>query len=375
MAGAVPGDRVDLSATPPVVEPVSKHRTTPPCPLFARCGGCSVQHISDRLYAAWKSDLVATRMAAAGLDASLAPMRRSPLASRRRATFTALRSGGRTLIGFKARRSHNVVDVRDCPALAPELNDALGAIRAFGEAAAQDGEGRLTATLCANGIDVAITRPPAKKRRREPPLDLTDERLVRVSMDGEPLIVRDPPQVAFGGATVTPPPGSFLQATREGERALIELVTAATEGTRHLADLYCGVGTFALPLARFADVLAVETDPHALSALRSARRPAGMRTIATLRRDLLRDPLSPSELKKFDGVVFDPPRAGARPVAQALAESSVPLVVAVSCNPVTLARDCAILTKRGFKITQTTPVDQFVATSHIEVVTVLRRDA
>lgn len=380
-----PGDRVVVGADGVAVEALSPHRAEPPCPLFGRCGGCSVQHLADDLYAEWKAARVARALAAAGVPAPMTALRRSPLASRRRATFTATRRGGRFVFGYHGRRSHEVVDVASCPALAPELNAALPALRALaGETVAARGEARLTATLCDNGVDAALSLPraaPAKRgrgRRRETkpaPLMLASEdpAIVRITADGETLLMREAPAVRFAGSTVTPPPGAFLQATREGEAALMRAVTEAAQGAARVADLFCGIGTFALPLARHASVLAVEGDAAAVAALEAAARPAGAKPLAVQRRNLFAHPLSAKELSGFDAVVFDPPRAGAAAQAHVLAGSDVPTVVAVSCEPATLARDCAILREGGYTITQVTPVDQFVASAHIEAVAVLRR--
>lgn len=380
---AAPGDRVRLAdGAVAGLDPVSPHRAEPPCPLFGRCGGCSVQHLDDATYAAWKSARVAEAFAARSLAAPVAPLVRSPLASRRRATLTAVRSGTRTLVGYRARGSHELVDVPACPALDPRLAAALPALRDLAARAAAP-QARLTATLCANGIDVAITRPAAKgrgsTRRRNRPagppmLDAADPAVLRVTLDGEPLWTREAPVLRFGEALVTPPPAAFLQPTIAGEAALTALVEEGTAGARRIADLFAGIGTFALPLSRRAAVLAVELDGEALTALAAARRPAGLRPVETLRRNLVQHPLAPSELDRFDAVVFDPPRAGARQLAASLAGSRVPQVVAVSCEPSTLARDCALLVAGGYTLTQVTPVDQFVATAHIEAVAFLRRD-
>lgn len=349
------------------------------CPLFGRCGGCSVLDLTDAEYVATKTARLAQAFAARGLAPPMAPLQRSPLASRRRATFTAVREGRTIFVGYAEARSHTIVDVRVCPALAPPLAAALPAIRALAiAAAALSGQARLVATACANGIDIAITRPapPKGKRRkdhREPPLVADDAAILRVTIDGDLAFARETPVVVFDGVSVPLPPGAFLQATAEGEAALTRLVLAATEGAARVADLFAGLGTFAVPLTRRAAVTAVDADGPALDSLEAAMaHTSGRRPLAAVRRNLFHHPLSPAELAPFDAVVFDPPRAGAEAVARSLAASRVPTVVAVSCDPVTLARDAAILAE-SYEITQVTPVDQFVGTLHLEAVATLRR--
>ncbi len=352
------------------------------CPLFGRCGGCSVLDLSEAAYVAAKTARLRDAFAARGLSPPVATLRRSPLPSRRRATFTAVREGRTTRVGYAAARSHTIIDVPECPALAPPLAAALPAIRALAEAAAAPaGTARLTATLCANGIDVAITRPASPRVARAkrgrppppPPLVADDPAILRVTVDGDIAFARETPVVTFDGVAVPLPPGAFLQATLEGEAALTALVVEATAGAARVADLFAGLGTFAVPLTRDAAVTAVDMEGPALDALAAAiARTSGRRPLAVLRRNLFGDPLSPAELAPFDAVVFDPPRAGAEAVARNLAASRVPTVVAVSCDPVTLARDAAILAE-SYEITQATPVDQFVGTLHLEAVTTFRR--
>jgi 23S rRNA (uracil1939-C5)-methyltransferase len=259
----------------------------------------------------------------------------------------------------------------------------LPAIRDIGaDAVATAGRARLVVTLCHNGVDLSVNldRAPAPKgrgRRKSaapPPLMTADERIVRLSVDGETVLQREAPVVRFDGVDVPFPPATFLQASLEGESALQELVLGAAKGAEVALDAFCGLGTFAIPLTRFARVTAVEVDGDALAALSAGHaRASGRKAVASLKRDLMRHPLGPEELRGYDVAVFDPPRAGAEGLARSLAAAAIPRIVAVSCEPVTLARDCAILAEAGYTITQATPVDQFVGTDHIEVVAILER--
>lgn len=382
----VPGDTVilDDQGHLTLLTP-SPERTTPPCDLFGRCGGCSHQHLSDGVYARWMVQRIENAFERHGLTPPIADLARSPLGSRRRVTLTAERVGERILVGYKESRSHKLVDVTHCPAMAPQLAAALPALRALAVDAARSGTGaRLTATLCANGVDAALTTAPpkAKKGRRKhkpaqppPPLAPQSDAIVRISLNGETVLLRDTPAVRFDEVDVPLPPGAFLQATLEGEAALMKAVCEGVGEAKLVADCFSGLGTFAVPLSRKASVRAFDSDGAALTALGDAMRHAkGRKPVTAKRRNLFRDPLAPEELKGVDAVVFDPPRAGAEALARALAGSPVDTIVAVSCEPSTLARDCAILTEGGYKITHVRPVDQFVATAHIEAVAVLRRE-
>lgn len=381
---ALPGDRVAITGEEVTIEPASPARVAPPCPVFGVCGGCRMLHADDELYATWKVGLLREAFAAAGLAPPIAPMARSVLPSRRRITLSAKVERGRVRAGYFARASHDIVDVTACPALEPALDAALPAIREIAIAAAhRAGEARLTATLCDNGIDVALAAAPPPRRTKgkakrrpqhEPPPTLDHPALVRLSRGGEILLARETPVVALGGVPVAFPPGAFIQATRAGEAALVAAVRDATDGAKTILDAFCGLGTFALPLSQGAAVTAVDVDGPAIAALEeAARHLKGRPPLKAQRRDLMRHPMGPAELAPFEAVVFDPPRAGAKGLAEALAASTVPLVVAVSCEPRTLARDCAILVAAGYEISGVRPVDQFVATAHIEAVATLRR--
>lgn len=386
----LPGDSVRLDGETAELVPASPDRVVPPCPVFGTCGGCRMLHAGDALYARWKAGLVEDALRAAGLSPPMTPMVRSPLPSRRRMTLSARATGKTVHAGYFARASHDIIDISACPALEPALDAALPALREIAiRAAHAAGEARLTATLCDNGIDVALAEPPrprkdtgkgrGKDRRRkrrpaEPPPELGPETIIRLSRGGEVLLTREQPVVTLGGVAVPFPPGAFIQATRAGEDALREAVLAGVGTAGKVLDAFCGLGTFALPLAHGAAVTAVDVDGPAIAALEEAVRHAGgLRPFQALRRDLSRHPLGPRELAGYDAVVFDPPRAGARGLAEALAGSDVPTVVAVSCEPRTLARDCAILCKGGYDIVEVRPVDQFVASAHVEAVVSLRR--
>lgn len=376
---ALPGERVRLSESgmPEVVSAVSANRAKPVCRHFGTCGGCIAQHMSDTLYAQWKRDIVVDALRQQRLETDVAALVRIPLGSRRRAVLTAWHAnGGMVSLGYYRRKSHELVDIQECPILAPAIATRLPALRALA-AAMPNGEARLTALATEGGLDTAITQ----SIRRIGPEAIAafgriaeEHRLARITANGETVIERAAPTLSFAGADVVVPPDAFVQAAELAEQAITRLVLQAVGRSKRVADLFCGVGTLALPLARNSQVLALDADQAAVAALAAAAvRTGGLKRIETRRRDLFREPLSAPELKNFDAVAFDPPRAGARAQAERLAKSAVPLVVAVSCDPGTLARDLRILVDGGYSIESVTPIDQFLYSAHVEAVAVLRR--
>lgn len=356
------------------------HRVDAPCAHFGRCGGCQLQHWSLAAQRVWKRDIVFTALARAGLgEAPVLETIGVPVASRRRATFAIEKRRGRVEIGFHARASHAVEMVRRCEVLRADLHAALPALLRV--ASAVEGDWRtlaLSVTACDNGLDLDI-RP--EMRRAEPRgaallalIDrLEESRVVRASWNGAALVEFEKPVVTFGDIKIVPPAGGFLQASAEGEAAVLALIAAQSAGARRVVDLFCGAGAFALPLAKRAAVAAYDGDDAAIAALTAAARHAGARPVKAERRDLFERPLSAQELAGADLVVFDPPRAGARAQAQALATSNAPRIVGVSCNPATFARDAALICGGGYRLVAVTPIDQFVHSPHVELVGVFHR--
>lgn len=358
-------------------------RGTPACRHFGTCGGCSLQHMGDAAYAAWKVDLARGALARVGLaDVAMEPLFRTPPGARRRARFAALKRGQRLWFGFNERMSHRVVDLEECPVLIPVLAALVEPLRALlRDLLPEGGSCDALASALEGGIDLLLIGPKTLDRAARERLVAFDAGgVVRLSWQAddrgspEPIAHRQPVAARFGGVAVTPPPGAFLQASAEGEAALVGAVLDAMGEmggeAKRVADLFAGLGTFAVPLARRAAVHAVEGDAPALAAL---NRAAGALRLTTERRDLFTDPLTAKELARFDAVVFDPPRAGAAAQARALAESKVPLVVGVSCNPATFARDARALADGGYRLERVRPVDQFLWSAHLELVGVFRQ--
>jgi 23S rRNA (uracil1939-C5)-methyltransferase len=354
----------------------SPHRIAPFCRYFAHCGGCAVQTLAADSYARWKRDLVESALRRAGLTNEVLDLADAHGAGRRRANFHARYVRGQTRVGFMQARAHEIVEIDSCPVLAASMDGALPAARAIAEALAASGKPLdILVTATASGLDVdlkgrgTLGEAETKSLVR---IALAHD-LARLSNHGSIVISRRTPMLAMGKAMVAPPPGVFLQATKTGEEALAARVCAHVAGTRYIADLFSGIGTFALQLAEFAKVDAFDLEEDSLQALAKAARAAGLRQVAVSPRDLFRRPLGPLELDRYDAVVFDPPRAGAEQQAFALSASSVPLVVAVSCNAQTFARDAAFLCAGNYEIARVEPVDQFRHTPHVEIVACFRR--
>ncbi|PLX36308.1 MAG: RNA methyltransferase [Hyphomicrobiales bacterium] len=359
-----------------VVSP-SAERADPPCPHFGHCGGCMLQHMSGALYRDWKHQQVAAAFAQRGLDVEIAPLTAAEPGTRRRAVLTARRAGKRIALGYHAAQTHQVVDLKFCPVLMPAIVSALPALREIAAIAAPKRGGlRLTVLATGSGLDVALGDAAKLSRRDEQKLiDIAIKAgFARLSLDDELLVATVEPVLDFDSIAVVPPPGAFVQASADAERAMAKIIDEATVGATRIADLFSGVGTFALRLAKRSAVHAVEGDGAALAALENAtRHVSGLKPVTMERRDLFEVPLAGKELETFDAVVFDPPRAGARAQAEMLAASPVATVVAVSCNPATLARDAKLLVDGGYRIMRMQPVDQFLWSPHIECVAVFSR--
>jgi 23S rRNA (uracil1939-C5)-methyltransferase len=360
------------------IERASAERIAPFCKYFGACGGCAIQHWQPDAYRAWKRQAVVDTLAHTGIGCEVDDLVDGHGAGRRRVTVHARRGDdGGLRVGFAAANSHAIVAIDNCPILDPGLLGALDAARAFAEVlkpVTKPLDIQLTATD--GGIDVDIRGSGPLPAAMIATLSRVAEqhRLARLTRHGELVLMRNQPTIAIGAAQVTLPPGSFLQATVAGEEALAALVSGHCQRAKHIADLFCGVGPFALRLAAKSRISAFDSDAGAVSALqKAATSTSGLKPVKAEARDLFRRPLMTQELRDYDTVVFDPPRQGAQAQARQLAASKIPLVVAVSCNVATFARDARILIDGGYKIERVTPVDQFRHTPHVELVACFRR--
>jgi 23S rRNA (uracil1939-C5)-methyltransferase len=351
----------------------SPERIAPICPHFGVCGGCALQHLASTRYRDWKRGLVVTALARAGLDAPVGDLIDAHGHGRRRAVFHARRSARDVLeVGFAALKAHHVVAIDRCPILAPALSGAIAAAWDIAEVLASVRKPldiQITATDTGLDVDVRGSGPLTAADTTALAHVAERQNLARLTRHGEIVAQRTPSMLGVGRALVMLPPGAFLQATNAGETILAQLVATQCEGAKTVADLFCGIGPFALRLAERAQVTAIDSDKDAIDALRrAAAATPGLKPVAAQQRDLFRRPLMPRELDRLDAVVFDPPRQGAEAQARALAASAVSTVVAVSCNPITFAGDARILVDGGYRIMHIVPVDQFLFSAHVEVV-------
>lgn len=375
--GMLPGEEVegelqgDQLADFRIVTP-SVNRVKPPCSHAKTCGGCMMQHASDAFVADWKLGIVKGALAGQGLEAEFRPIITSPPKSRRRATIAARRTKTGALMGFHARASDMVVEVPNCQLLHPDLIATFPGLQALVKlGGSRTAEVSLTVTRSLSGADVMVVGGKPLDGQLQLELARVTETygFARLTWNGDTVALRTAPMQRFGRALVSPPPGAFLQATVEGEQALLRTVALAIGSAKKVVDLFAGVGTFALPLAERAEVHAVEGEAAMTAALaKSANNTEGLKRVTVETRDLFRRPLEDDEFKGVEAVVIDPPRAGADAQMAVLARSKVPVIASVSCNPISFARDAKVLIAGGYHLDWVQVVDQFRWSAHVELV-------
>ncbi|TPK69274.1 class I SAM-dependent RNA methyltransferase [Mesorhizobium sp. B2-4-19] len=376
----LPGETVtaarerDRAALMAVLE-ASPLRIEPACRHFTECGGCALQHFEAEAYRQWKRDKVVHALK--GIDCGIDELVACAPHTRRRVVLAARRAETGMLLGFNRHLSPEIISISECPISLPEIVAALDRLKALADLiCATTKSFRMAVTVTGSGLDVAVHESGklGEHQRRIASNFVLTQGFARLSIDDEIIIEPRKPVVMFGSVAVAVPPGAFLQATEAAERTMAEIVGGHLKRAKKVADLFAGCGSFALRLAAKSEVHAVEGDAAALSALdRGARFATGLKRVTGERRDLFRRPLTFKELNAFDGLVFDPPRAGAEDQSKQIARSDVPFVAAVSCNPVTLARDLRILIDGGYTLKSVTPIDQFLWSSHVEAVALLEK--
>ena len=376
VSGTVPGDVARINREDKrghLVELIAPGptRAAPPCIHFGRCGGCSLQHVSRAAYLAWKRDLVVTALNQRGFaDVPVEEIHAVAPATRRRANFKAHATGGTVSLGFYEAGSRVLVDLTACPILVPELARLIPRLRGPLAKILRGGE---TAELLATATDSGTDLTLSLKRKRDVDVLMALSGmasalgLARLTWNGEDVAIAETPTLRVGRFTVMLPSGAFLQPTKEGERALQQLVVAASAGVGQVADLFSGCGTLALALAESHTVHAVDSLASHVDALTAAAK-QGRAKVTGETRDLFRRPLLATELERFDAVVLDPPRPGASAQAKALAQSRVPKVLYVSCSATSFARDARLLADGGYRLTHVVPIDQFLWSPHVELV-------
>ncbi|WP_303831822.1 class I SAM-dependent RNA methyltransferase [Asticcacaulis taihuensis] len=384
----LPGERVRVRQGKDKLELVevleaSPDRVVPPCAHFSACGGCALQHWDIPAYSAWKRDTVGNLLQRAGLETELAPILTTPPASRRRVGLHARKVGKNIELGFKARKSWNLVAIPECPVSDPTIVAALPQLKALAGYLFEHPKSApiLHITLSLTGLDIDISGVERSKSgglsadaRMNIAMCAAEADFARVSMGEDMLYMARTPKVRFGKAMVGLPIAPFLQASVPSESAMARLAIEGIGEAKKVADLFCGAGTFTFPLAEKAVVYAADGSAPAIASLKAAIGTApGLKTITAEARDLFRRPMLAEEMKGFDAIVFDPPRAGAEAQAAEIARSNVSRAVAISCNPSTFVRDANILVKAGFSLDRVTPIDQFLWSGHVELVGVFSR--
>ena len=365
---ALPGETVEQSAGNFRIIGTSPDRIEPFCPVFGACGGCKFQHLAQAPYAAWKREQLIDALSGQGIDIDVGTLVDAHGAGRRRASFHVRRVNEVWQAGFMAEKSHDLVAIKHCPIMVPRLARAPELAASFGPLL---GNCDVVLTAMDNGIDVyvkadsqAVDQHFAQFRRM-----MEIYGVIRIAVNAEVVSQSQSPVLKIGTAVLSPPPGSFLQATSLGEETLASLVMGHLGKSRNVLDLFCGVGPFALRLAEKTKVLAIDNDKKAVAALaETLRNSKGLKPVQTETRDLFKMPLTFIELADYDCVIFDPPRAGAEAQCRQLAKSKVRNVIAVACDAQSFARDARILTEGGYRLTKVTAVDQFKYSAHIEIV-------
>ncbi len=356
----------------------SSNRIEAICKHFGTCGGCQLQHMNESTYLTWKMGLVTEPLSRAGITLKPDDIVSFKDASRRKCVFNAQRTPAGMQLGFTEKSSVEIVSIDACPVLVPEINDQLSNIRdLINSVPTTKNPLRVSVLVTKNGLDISIedAKELSEAERQVLIKKTIAHKFSRLTVNIETLIKTAEPQIEIANTIVSPPPAAFVQALKQAEDDMSDIVASFLKGCKQVADLYCGIGTFALKLAENSAVYAVEDSGDALNSLDQAWRDTGgkLKQIKTEKRNLERRPVTFGELKKMDGLVFDPPRAGAELQCKQIAKSRVKKVAAVSCNPATLATDLAILITGGFAVKRIVPIDQFKYTPHVEVVVLLER--
>lgn len=355
----------------------SPDRVAPLCRHFGTCGGCALQHMSQPAYLAWKRQAVADCLRHRGITANIEPVVPIGPHTRRRAVFSAVKTANGVVLGFHRRGANQIIAIDECPVLTPAIVGKLDRLAEIVDNVLRRGTVARLAVLAAdNGLDIAAEGAGKIGRRELERLGnlAGDSSIARLTVDGAQIFINRRPELRVDEVALLPVPGGFVQAVAEAEKTLAAAILDHIGDAAPIADLFAGIGTFALRLGKRAPVTAIDASVDLVGAIEEAANTSrGLKPITLRKRDLFRNPFSPAELEPFGAVVFDPPAAGAKAQAEAIAASRVPKVVAVSCNPATLARDARILIDGGYRPVRVLPVDQFLFSAETEVVATFER--
>ena len=357
----------------------SPERVKPPCEHYKSCGGCNLQHLSKQAYIEWKTENIIQAFKSQGItDLPIDPMFVVEERSRRRAVLGARRTKKTLLLGFHGRRTHDIIDINDCYILSPAIQSKLESLKALlRPLISRKAEIRLTVIEADNGLDIAlenVNKELDADTYQEIANICNEHQIARLTIDNEAIFSQCTPYLSFDNINMEIASGGFLQAVQSAQNFMTSIIIDNLQDTKQALDLFSGMGTFTLPMAKKVKVTAVESDKLALKSLEaSTNKLQEVKPIDLVKRDLFTDPLMTKELNAYDFVVMDPPRSGAIAQAKQLAGSSVPTIVCVSCNPATLARDIRALIDGGYSLLRIAPVDQFLYSAHVEVIAILKR--
>jgi len=370
---ALPGEKVALGKENKfkIILP-SKDRITPVCTHYKGCGGCSMQHATQSFIKDWKSNVIKSCLSARGLKTIIKPILTSKTNSRRRVTLHGMKTKKSVTVGFFKRNTHELISTPSCELVNPEI---LSAFSLFEEitliGATRKSIIEISVTVSKAGLDLNILN--GKKLENQSIMKITalceNFNIARITWNEDLLANFLNPTIEFQGIAITPPPNAFLQATEEGQEILIENAMLSVFNSDKVIDLFSGCGTFTLPAAKRSEVLAIDKTKSMLSAIEQAwRETSGLKKVTSRSQDLFKEPVGKEELNSFDSAIIDPPRVGAEAQSRELAQSNIKRISSVSCNPKTFSRDAKILVDSGFKLDWVQPIDQFLWSSHIELV-------
>ena len=350
----------------------SEHRTKPSCPQFEKCGGCSLQHASEKFVSGWKEEVVSEALRKRNISSPFKSISISSNFSRRRAAFSARRTKKGTIVGFNERNSENIISVGGCVVLHPLiLKFIVGLEKITAVVCSRSGRVKFFVSTSQNGLDVVVEG--GKKINLNDVRKLTsiarDYNLARLSWDGELIALLSSPDQKISGIKVLPPDKFFMQTSKEAEEVMVRDVLEALDNAKNVADLFSGLGTFTLPIARSMKVISFESSPKMLKSLDIAyKNSSGLKPIKTIVRNLYKNPVKAKELHTVDAVIINPPRAGAEAQVKELVKSNISKIISISCNPETFARDSEILVRGGYRLEWLRVVDQFRYSHHIELI-------
>lgn len=377
LPGTLPGEQISINNNILKIIKPAETRVTPVCSHYKNCGGCTIQHAKASFIKEWKFNIIESSLAERGIKTNIRPIQTSESESRRRATFHGIKTKKNVIVGFFKKGSHELVSTEQCKLVDPRIISKYPLFREITKiGATRKSVINIVTTLTSSGLDLNVLNGKILDVKTKGQISVLSEtfKIARITWNGDLLSQFSPPTIIFDKLVVTIEPETFLQATEQGQEALIKNVLDSVKGASNVVDLFSGCGTFSLPIAKYAKILAVDKSENMLSVIKNAwRKNHGLKEIVCRAQDLFKNPILKDELKLFDTVIIDPPRSGAEVQINEIATSSITRVSSVSCNPKTFSRDARILIDNGFTLDWVQPIDQFLWSSHIEIVSQFSR--